>query len=114
MARILYVQHNPEVSGSTLSLLYLLEQLDPARYEATVLFHTGDGPGAELFRRHSGKGDYGRGQRSFSSTVSRVRFLPPSHISGDIRVSSLPHRISLSQVITQPLRRPCLWKASCA
>lgn len=51
MARILYVQHNPEVSGSTLSLLYLLEQLDPARYEPTVLFHTGDGPGVDLFRR---------------------------------------------------------------
>lgn len=51
MPRVLYVQHNPEISGSPLSLLDLVEQLRHTGYEPHVLFHCGDGPGPELFRR---------------------------------------------------------------
>lgn len=49
--RILYVQHDSEVSGSIYSLLYLVRSLDPTRYEATVLFHAGEGPAVDIFRQ---------------------------------------------------------------
>lgn len=48
--KILYVHHNPEISGSTLSLLSLVEFLDRTQFVPTVLFHGGDGPATELFR----------------------------------------------------------------
>lgn len=52
MHKILYVQHFSGLGGSPLSLLYLIEQLDRARWSPEVLFLGGEGPAVEMFRAH--------------------------------------------------------------
>lgn len=48
--RILYIHHGQGISGATLSLLYLIEQLDRARYEPVVACLY-EGASAERFRQ---------------------------------------------------------------
>jgi len=47
--RILYLHHGYDIGGATLSLLYLIQQLDRARYEPIVVC-VYDGPAAARFR----------------------------------------------------------------
>jgi glycosyltransferase involved in cell wall biosynthesis len=49
--RILYVHPCAGMGGAPLSLLYLIEQLDPRRYEAEVLFIGSGGPEVDLYRQ---------------------------------------------------------------
>jgi len=49
--RILFVHPCAGMGGAPLSLLYLIEQLDPQRYEAEVLFIGTGGPEVDLYRQ---------------------------------------------------------------
>lgn len=87
--RILYVQHNPDISGSTLSLLSLIRQLDPEQYDATVLFHAGDGPGVDMFRKagvrtrvRNDVSFYGHGEAAHASFRGRRPWEPVAALLG--------------------------------
>jgi len=49
MQRILYVHHCPDRGGASLSLLYLIQQLDRRRFAPTVLFNAPPGSATEPF-----------------------------------------------------------------
>lgn len=48
--KILYVHHFSNFGGATMSLLYIIEKLDPKVFDAEVLFLGGEGPVVDLFR----------------------------------------------------------------
>jgi glycosyltransferase involved in cell wall biosynthesis len=49
--KVLYVHHSPHVAGATMSLFYLLEQLDRKKYDPLVLFNSEDGPAIDMFAK---------------------------------------------------------------
>ena len=68
MRRILYIHHGGGLGGAPLSLLYLLRQIDRAKYEPVVLTLR-DGPVVELYRREGIETLVGRGLDDFSHTT---------------------------------------------
>lgn len=51
MRRILYVHHCPDLGGASMSLLYLIEQLDRSRFAPSILFNAPPGDAVEPFAR---------------------------------------------------------------
>lgn len=68
MKRILYVHHAGGIGGAPLSLLYLLQQLDRARYEPVVVTLK-DGPAVELYRNEGIETYVAPGISDFSHTT---------------------------------------------
>ena len=92
MKRILYIHHGGGIGGAPLSLLYLLRQLDPARYEPIVVTLK-DGPVVDLYRAEGIETQVTQGIDDFSHTTlewyggSMLWRLPGKllHIPGSIR-----------------------------
>ncbi|MBI3760391.1 MAG: glycosyltransferase family 4 protein [Chloroflexi bacterium] len=68
MTRILYIHHGGGLGGAPLSLLYLLRQLDRAKYDPVVLCLR-DGPVVEMYRRDGIETIVARGIDEFSHTA---------------------------------------------
>ena len=67
MKRILYIHHGGGLGGAPLSLLYLLKQIDRARYEPIVLTLK-PGPVVDLYRAEGIETHVAQGVADFSHT----------------------------------------------
>jgi len=67
--RILYIHHGYGIGGATLSLLYLIQQLDHSRYDPTVVCIY-DGPAAQRLREANIRVVTGAGIDHFSHTIA--------------------------------------------
>lgn len=81
--KILYVHHFSNLGGATMSLLYLIEKLDPNSFDAEVLFLGGEGPAVDFFRSRgirvqllTGISIYPHAYGAYMSFISRKPLTP--------------------------------------